>query len=199
MKNKKKIILVAILALVFMITIPQAVSARKGVGIVWGTETVIVSENSVHCVEYGLYNPWDEDVLASLTVDGDLKQVVENEESETKLIKANTLHDDAIPVELCFKIKEVYEKDCAVGEFLLCEQDCDCEQVSYSGEISVIEEGNKITGGFAGSKTALGVTVPLKLKVKCEEYKDYASAYVIVIAIVLMLIGLTLYKRRKKH
>ena len=193
---KKYIVLV--FTIIFLISLTQVSLARKGVGIVWDTETEIVNEDSVHCVQYGVYNPWDEDVTAVLSVSKELKDVIVMEESESKYIAAETFHNKSVPIEFCFRIAKIYSEDCIMGS-TLCEQTCSEEQVEYEGKIIAMEKAGGMTGGSAGSATALGVSVPLKLRVKCVPHpRDYGPIYVVVIIIALILLGMVLAKAKRK-
>ena len=188
----------ALLVLTFSILLlSPAASARKGVGILWITEKEIVNELSPHCIEYGVYNPWDEEVNAMLTVSEPLKPVVHGEESETKLIPGGTTHDKAQNVRLCFQVPKVYPADCLIGE-LVCEQTCQAEEVSYKGEVMVMEVKAAGTTGAMGSATALGVSVPLSLRVRCNPYaRDWLPVYATVIVVVGAAICGVLYKKHR--
>ena len=194
MKNKFISVIIVILLLFLL---PQAAEARKGVGIVWNTENEIVNEDSTNCIEYGLYNPWDEDVNAYLSVSDELKDIITSEHSEPKVIKGKTMHNAAVPVKICFKIAKVYSEDC-LWNGQICEQRCEESQVIYTGKIKTMEKESGLLSG-AGSATALGVSVPLTLKVRCNSHsRDWSLVYIIVIGVVLSAIGILLYKRRGK-
>lgn len=194
MKFRHLIILV--LLIVFL---SFTVQARKGVGLVWDTQTAIVYENSEHCVRYGIYNPWEDDVNAILSVSDELKDVIINEDSEEKLITAGTFHEYAVPMEFCFKIAKTYEEDCWIPG-LFCKQECNIDPVQHEGKVIAMEapsEGG--SGSIAGSATSLGVSVPLKLKVKCKEHaREMTPLYILIIVIVLIIIGTILWKRKNK-
>ena len=194
----KKLILLLILLFTFSL-LSSTILARKGVGIVWDTETEIVTENLVHCVQYGIYNPWEEGVNAILSVSSELKDVITTEESETKFIKAGTTHDIAAPIEFCFKVAKTYEEDCLIGN-LVCEQKCEDPQIIYEGKIVVMEMPEGTSAGAAGSATALGVSVPLKLKVRCDPHpREWTLVYVVIIVVVIILIFLILLQKRKNR
>ncbi len=185
------------LAFIFSLSFFQPAFARKGVGIAWSTETEMVTEGSTKCIRYGIYNPWDEDINVTLSVSSELKSVITKEESETKLIKSGTSHNNAVPVEFCFEIAKVYEENCLIDS-VLCEQNCEEPEVSYEGKIMVMEkqEGGNVTG-TTGSATSLGVSVPLKLRVKCNQHpRDWTLVYVVVIVISIMLIALILHRKK---
>lgn len=185
------------ITLVLILIAPAIVDAKKGVGIVWDTETEIVAEDSVHCVQYGIYNPWDEDVNAILDVSDELKDVIANIDTEPKFISAETYHEEAIPVEFCFKVANIYEDDCLLGN-VMCKQVCEQEETTYSGKILVKEEPQE-SSQETGSSTSFGVSVPLNLKVKCTETgRDWTFAYLLIIVAVLILIAILLYKRKEQ-
>ncbi len=191
-----KKIATVLLVLALVVLMASQASARKGVGLKWSTETEIVNENSEHCIEYGVYNPWDEDVRVSLGVGGELQQVVTSQESEVKLIPAHTYHNESIPVTLCFTVPKVYKEDCMLGDFL-CEQKCEQDQVVYNGEV-VANEVKEGGAGAMGSATALGVSTDLKLKVNCVKHgRDWSLVYIVVIVVVVLLLIGFLYKRKK--
>jgi len=193
MKSRVAIAFVSMVLVALLLS--AAGSARKGVGIKWLTETEMVTENTQHCIEYGIYNPWDEDVNVFLSVSGGLTEVITSEHSEPELVPGDTLPDKAIPVRLCFTVSKVYQDDCWLGCF--CEQKCEQSEVAYDGKIVAIEAPGGEVG--TGSATGLGVSVPLKLRVRCAPFgRDWTLAYVIIIIVVLILIWFFLKKRKKK-
>jgi hypothetical protein len=194
---KKRIIFLVLMVLLVVIVLSQVGFARKGVGLVWTTESEVVQEGTKHCVEYGIYNPWDEDVTAVLSVSGELENVITKKESETTFIKAGTSHTDAEPIDFCFKVAKIYEKDCIMG--MLCKQTCEDPIVEYEGKIVAEEEATGETGGTAGSTTSLGVSVPLKLRVSCEAHdRNWTLLYVAVIILALIAILVVFYSKKEK-
>ena len=183
------------LLLLLCVVLAFPVAARKGVGIVWNTETEIVKEGTNYCIEYGIYNPWDEDVNALLSVSEEFKPIVNNEESEPRLVEGGTKHDRAVPINLCFDIDNVYQQDCLFGDFF-CQQKCDVQPVTHEGKIVVMEETTGSAG--MGSSTTLGVSVPLKLKVQCNAHpRDWTLAYLALAILLSILIIIVLLRRRK--
>lgn len=195
MKDRRAIL---ILFIVFALILSTSVFARKGVGIVWNTETEIVNEGSKHCIEYGVYNPWEDDVKATLGVSSELEDVIVEMDTEAKFIKAGTLHDMAVPVDFCFEIADVYSKDCLLGNFV-CEKRCEESEIVYEGKVMAREEGEEGAEGAVGSATSLGVAVPLRLRVKCSAYaRDYTLVYAVVIVVALILILWIVYRKHKR-
>jgi len=193
---KTKMIL-AIAFLAAILVLPSAASAMKGVGIVWDTEVEIVDSGATRCVQYGVYNPWSEDVTAELTVSDELKSVITNAESEAKAIPANTMHQNAIPIEFCFRAPKVYPENCMLGN-QFCEQTCDMPEVTYSGKIIAIEKSSGSSG--TGSATAVQTAVPLVLKVRCAAHGvDWTLAYVVIIVLAITAMSTVIYKRKKKR
>ena len=169
------------------------VNASKGVGLIWNTQTEIINENIKQCIEYGVYNPGSQEVNVYLEAEGNIKNVAEKVESKPKLIQPGTEHEDAIPLEICFYIPEVYDKDCLIGNYI-CKQTCQGEEISYDGSVNAYEviEQNQVGGSAAG----LGVSAPLTLMIKCSEHsRDWSLLYIIIIIIVGLLIGLNFYKK----
>ena len=107
------------------------------------------------------------------------------------------MHDKAVPINFCFEIKKIYKEDCLLGN-MLCEQKCNEELISYSGKIFVNEEPSKAEG--FGSATSLGVSVPLKLTVKCKpSARDWTLGYSILVVVSLLLIILILQRRKQRR
>jgi hypothetical protein len=176
----RKLLLLLILIIFLM---PNAF-ATKGVGIVWTLESAEIPSDDVSCLSYGVYNPFDDDVSASLFVEGELEEISTN--SEAKLVESGTSHDEAVSLDLCFDTSEVYEGDCILGFF--CEQTCDFEDKRYSGDVVVKEIKDTAIGKITGSATTAMASVPLTLKVKCQKQERsmillYAFAGLIIMFI----------------
>jgi len=177
----------------FLLLLPLA-AAEKGVGIMWATQSEMVKEGQINCVEYKVYNPFDENTNIFLTASGNLAPLVKD--SDAVLVPAGTTHDKAIPISLCFDIPKVYSKDCTAG--VICEQTCSEAEVSYTGEILAAEKSTAGTGAeAAGSATRAVASAPLTLKVACEKSgKNWMP--VIAVIIVLALIAAFIALRKKK-
>lgn len=190
--NKR--ILVFVLVLLLFLNISYA---RKGVGIVVNSQSEVVEENREVCINYGIYNPWDEDVRAALETEGEINQILSNYKSEERLIPAGTLHNNALTVKLCFGVLDVYKDDCLVGN-LLCEQKCEQPQVIYSGDVAVIEKSAQGQDS-TGSQTSLGVSAPLTIKVNCQKSpRNYTPLYFALFIIVLIIFVIWLLSKNKK-
>lgn len=172
-------------------------------GLVWKTESEFIKEGETNCIEYGLYNPWPEDSNAALYVSGDLVDLADRYKTEIRLIKANTLHENAIYDKLCFTApKNVYKEDCILPT-VGCQQTCNLGNVIYEGQISAISDNKKV-GESGGSNVLTAASAPLSFVVKCEEHpRDYKNAYlysIIIIALIIVftLLGFKKSKQRKK-
>ncbi|MCP3682824.1 MAG: hypothetical protein GY861_09060 [bacterium] len=190
-----KIKILIILALIFCMIIPQAAVARKNVGLIWDTQTEIVFEGSTHCTQYGVYNPWDEDVNVVLSVSEELKDVIRAENSDGEFVPTRTLHENSIPIEFCFKVANVYEKDCLIGDFF-CKKTCGEDDLAFEGKVIAMEKTE------TKEKIPLGVSVPIIIKVKCEgEYTDLSTIYsavgAIAILALLIIVILSYFRKRK--
>ncbi len=140
-----------------------------GVGLKWDKESVMVDENQRNCISYSVYNPWPEESYIQLELSNDeLKDVLIEQEAETKLVPSNTFHNDAIPVEFCFKVPKVYKKDCLLL-FLLCKQECQEEQKVYSGK--VIAKTVPPPNQMGGSATTAAISAPLNVRVTCKAFE----------------------------
>ena len=185
--------------LLLLILLTNTIDAKSGVGIVWMTEVETAYENTRHCIDYGLYNPWDEDIKVSLKVGGELSSIISDINSPVQTIKSFTSSKDPVISRICFKIPEVYEKNCILGA-LLCEKKCEEPEVKYDGYISAKEE--KIDEfDKSGSSVALDVAAPLKIKVACEKTeRSYTILIVILIILILLaLIAWFIIKKKKRY
>jgi hypothetical protein len=135
-------------------------------------------------------------VNAVLSVSGELNGIITDERSGTAVIKAETYHDNAVPVELCFTVGSVYGKDCLAGNYL-CEQSCTADEFTYTGKVSVSEEASGDSTGF-GSRTSVGVSAPLTLRVRCNAHgRSYLPVFSVLLAISAATIAVVAYQRRR--
>lgn len=194
MKIKEVNIMRKLILLMMVIMLSSFVLA--GVGIKWSQESAVINENGKACMSYEVYNPWPEDTFVTIELSGELKEILTLQEVETKLIPADTPSSNAIPVEFCFKVPKVYERDCWIFG-LICEQDCNEEQKIYSGEVLVKSVASEINGG--GSATTMAVSAPLNIKIQCIAHaRDFTLIYVLGIIISIIIIAVLLSKRYRK-
>jgi hypothetical protein len=192
--NKQILIVFGILFLI----IPM-VSA--GIGISWDRENSLIHENEKTCLTYKIYNPFDGDVYVEISLSEELEEIITYQESETKLIPSQTSSANAIPVTFCFKTPKVYEKDCLIGDSLICKQECTEDMKIFSGEVEISEVGGPEieSGGSGGSKTAMSVSAPLRIKVRCVPHsRDYSLVYLTVAIIAAILLAINLFRLKKK-
>ena len=189
---KKNKIVGSIITLILILLCAQFVFA--GVGIKWNQESALVNEGEKTCLIYSVYNPWPENTYVSIEPSDELKTMLTLQDVESKLVPANTASTQAIPIQFCFKIPNIYSKDCWVGNFL-CKQECKEEQKLYDGSVNVksVPPGAQMSG-TGGSATTMSVSAPLKIKVRCVAYgRDFTLAYIIIaiisaIAVIILLI-----------
>lgn len=162
------------------------------VGITWRTEGGYVDEMSEKCIKYWTYNPSSKDINVKVEVTDSLKEVVVGGPSESVFIEAGTGPGEAKEINFCFKVPRIYEADCLIGNFL-CEQTCQQPEKKYSGEILMSEA--PMEGSGSGSGVSAAAAAPLNLMVRCVPYeRNWIPAYVAGIVIVLLIIGILLYK-----
>ena len=168
------------------------------VGIKWYTEGEVVNENSEKCIKYGAYNPSGNDIKVKIEVTDSLKDIISGESFEDKIVKAATKSSEAEEINFCFKVPEVYEKDCLIGN-LVCEQRCEQETKSYSGDVIMTEALVGTGGGAAGSGATIAASAPLELVVSCVKHdREWGLVYITAIIIVLCIFGIWLYKKYSK-
>ena len=139
--------------MIIFIVLFSPVLALKGVGIKYVTEHITAGEGKETCLSYGVYNPWDEKIVAELTADGELEQFIRRINS--KRIAAGTNSGDAIKINVCFEIPK--------GTLDSCD-----EPKVFEGSVVAREQKNTLLGG-SGSATTTLVSAPLTLEVVCSE------------------------------
>jgi len=193
MKKEVTVFAGVILALALM----QAASA--GVGIKWDQESFLVNEGARVCLTYGVYNPWPDASNVQIVLPDNLKTLLISQEAETKLIPANTPSSAAIPVEFCFKVPQIYAKNCLIGGFL-CSQECKEEQKVYEGQVSVVSvPGSEDIIGSGGSATQASVAAPLRLKIVCNPHStDFSLLYMVLGVVAVIGIVIILFRKYRK-
>jgi len=194
-KNKMKIkrgdTMKIFLGLIVFIMLFSFVSA--GVGIKWTEESVLIDEGKEACLTYYVYNPWDEDSTALISLSENLLGVLTMQETETKFVPAQTSSNEALPIKFCFKSPKVYPRNCLIGDELICEQQCNAEQKVYTGEVLISSVPGDSTGG---SSTRMVVSAPLRIRVKCVPHgRDYTLVF-LVLAIMSLIAIILLLKRK---
>lgn len=196
--NKFSVLIVVFLVLLFSFSVYA--EGRKGVGLMWNTESVLIEEGNDGCIIYGIYNPWDLDVTAQLDISDSLREIFKDYKSVPKFIPAKTYSNSSEEVEICFYVPEVYPKDCLIGGFV-CEKSCDYDMKTFEGSVMVNEVRDESYGGITGSAVSLGVSSPLRVRVKCvESSRDWTLVYVFVFVIsVIMVISLVYLRNNSKN
>lgn len=193
--NKK----IGVVSCMFVLVLAMVSLVSAGIGLKWSEESLIIDEREKYCMTYSVYNPWPENTYAEIGVSDELKEILIDYESEVKLIPSNTKNTESIPVEFCFKVPQVYERDCWIGNFI-CKQECKEEQRKYNGEVLAKSIGtNSQIGGSGGSTTSVAVSAPLKLRVNCNAHKrDFTIIYVLSALISIIIITIILIKKYRK-
>jgi hypothetical protein len=191
LKFKKGILFLVLMSLILI----PLVSA--GVGIKWGQESSLVKEGKKTCLTYEVYNPWPEETWVTIEAQGNILDIITSKQAETKLIPANTPSTNAIPLEFCFVVPNIYPQDCWIADKLMCKKDYNGEFKLYSGEIlvkSVPAPAN--SGGSGGSTTAMAVSAPLKIRVDPNNHsRDFSLLYIIIAIISLIVVVFILKKK----
>lgn len=190
-------------SVISFILILMMIAPLASAGILWNEESKLVPENTKTCLTYSVYNPFDSDAYYQVKLIGELADIIVSSESETKFVPAGTFHDDALPIEFCFKTPRVYEQDCLVGGFI-CKQTCEEPMKVYEGQVEVIklsEEETKIGEGSGGSTTQISEVAPSRVRVQCTPSdRNYGSVYALIalIAGILLWINIVNTKKPKK-
>ncbi len=139
-------------SLVILLVLMTPALAVKGVGIKFGLEYTTLSAGQETCLDYKVYNPWDEDVKIELAAGGELEPFFES--SEKKDVAAHTSSGEAIPLEICFSLPAMSEEE--------------CEGVTYVGEVLAREAVTSTVGG-TGSAAVVVASAPLTIEPICGE------------------------------
>ena len=170
----------------------------SAVGIKWYTESEYVYEGDEKCILYGAYNPSSNDIKVKIEVSGELASIIQGASTEDKIIAARTPSKNAENINFCFKVPEVYEKDCLIGGFV-CAQTCEEEVKNYNGEVTMTEQIISQGGAAIGSGTSIAASTSLALTVKCNKSsRNWTPVIILGIIIVLILIGIVLYRKYRK-
>jgi hypothetical protein len=185
-----------VLLLVAVFVSVNLVSA--GVGIFHDVEGLRLNEGESGCLNYAVFNPYEEEANVEISVSEGVKEYLVSQEADSKLVPANTASADALPVEFCFEVpKGVYDESCFLG-FLFCKQSCDPENpVTYSGEIEMLEDSGD--AGSTGSATGISVTAPFSLEVICDSSSGSTYSFFVITAVILgVLIVMMVFSRMKR-
>jgi len=193
MYNSQKVIMKKLVLLVILLLLVKP--AFAGVGIVYSTTRQAVNEETTSCVPYGIYNPWEQDATVILTASEEFSEF--NPRSEETFVVAATSSKDALAVDLCFRIPEVYEEQCWFWRFG-CEQTCNGEDIIYSGNVLASEQ-KALGGAGTGSSTIVSASAPLEIRIRCKEHARSWESLVALIGAVIIAIGGGIAWNRARH
>jgi hypothetical protein len=192
--KKRSDLMIGMFLLVLLIPLVSA-----GVGIKWDKESILLGEGEEACITYSAYNPFEGDTNARIELSEELSEVLITQETETIQIPGETGHEEAIPVEFCFRApRGVYKKDCLFLN-MFCEQKCEADMKEFAGEVAVVEISDSNIEGEGGSATTMAVAAPLNVRIKCNPHtRDFSLIY-IVVALIALIIIITIVSKRLKH
>jgi len=166
------------LSLILILFLIPSTFAVSGAGLKYNFEYVELLEKAEHCLNYGVYNPYDSDSLISLSAEGDFQDYVI--ESEPTNVPANTNANNELRKDICFKIPKIVES-CEEGKVL---------------EGQIIASTSPSTEGIG---TALAVSAPLEMKVNCNDSSQVNLIYfVIPFIIISTLVGLFQFRKNSR-
>ena len=124
--------------------------ADSGVGIKYAFEHADAIQEDVTCLTYGVYNPFNTPITATIVVEGDFSEYQYRQKNLE--LDAYTYSNTSEELDICFKVPKLVE---------------DCESpVKLTGSVVVTTIGdNKFQGSGAAAK--VGVSAPLELNVIC--------------------------------
>lgn len=194
---KKAVISLVLLGFLMFSIFPIA-SVRAGVGIVWNQESALVPENSNVCLTYGIYNPWPQESYVKIQLSDPLQAIAKAYSSKVTTIPANTSHDNSVPVKFCFRTPKVYNETCLLFNTFLCKQTCSGQMKEFRGDVQVVQlsTAQVESGGSGGSSTAMSVSAPLNVKVKCVAHGTNYSIVFLLIGIIALAILIFKFRKR---
>jgi hypothetical protein len=189
--NAIKIILIL---LIFTLFLPVA-KADVGIGIRWGIEELFLNDFEEKCISYSIYNPFDTEVTAQVSVEGEIAALVKSIDPTQVYLPAYTgaPNDNAAKlankkdVKICFyanffRWPPFYPKD-------------------YKGAVIASALPGKIE--TTGSAAVSAVQAPLTVRVgSIQMFYAFIGVLCFIIAVVafsLLLLKKKLLKRKKKY
>tara|TARA_B100000073_G_scaffold10763_1_gene8996 strand:+ start:532 stop:1164 length:633 start_codon:yes stop_codon:yes gene_type:complete len=166
------------LSLLLILFIIPSAFAVSGAGLKYNFEYVELIEKETHCLNYGIYNPYDSDSLISLTAEGEFEDF--QIESEPTNVPANTNANNELRKDICFKIPKVVDS-CEDGKLL-------------KGQVIA-----STVPSSEGIGTALAVSAPLEMKVNCNESSFNVLFFVVPFVLISTLFGIIQIMRYSKN
>jgi hypothetical protein len=205
-----------VVGLISLILVSSA-HALPAVGLKTTTASAFAREDTISCVEYGIYNPADistSDALVKLFATGDFGALYIPE--EPTFVKLGTPSKEAVPKRICFNIPKTYEW-CLIDRFLCmptnpcpeseacakspggaaCE-DCLAKLVWLKGDVIAQPFIPPPSPGMTGSAVAYSVASKLELIITYSP--DWLPFYIHLAVIILLaaaIIGGLGYRARK--
>ena len=166
------------LSLLLILFIIPSAFAVSGAGLKYNFEYVELIEKETHCLNYGIYNPYDSDSLISLNAEGEFEDF--QIESEPTNVPANTNANNELRKDICFKIPKVVDS-CEDGKLL-------------KGQVIA-----STVPTSEGIGTALAVSAPLEMKVNCNESSFNVLFFVVPFVLISTLFGIIQIMRYSKN
>lgn len=193
------------LLFIFMMTVIFLSVVSAGIGISTDSNSALLKEGGKVCLKnFKAYNPFSSDTFVTISVSDDLKNILTDQEAETKLVPAGTSSQNAIPIEFCFKVPDdVYEKERApvplVGNVVY-KRDCTGQEMkTYTGEVILQSVPGAAGTGYAGSSTVMSVSSPLNVRVQCNDQPwRLTPVYIFMAVLSAGVVGFVLFRRYRK-
>jgi hypothetical protein len=193
MDEKTKLLIILI---VLSSVLPEIVKSDVGIGLSYNSQAIVVDDLKENCIVYSLYNPFDTDVTARLTVQDDIKRYVSRIEPSEVFLPGyhgdpndkNAKLANKADVRLCFygnplRWPPFYPKDYGSGVVAS----------SARGRVS----------GATGAATVSSVSAPLLLRLgSIQSFYRFSGIIIITIMVVIfaiLKIKKKLPERKKKY
>ncbi len=164
--------------IILMLLLIPSTFAMSGAGLKYNFEYVELTEKSTHCLNYGLYNPYDSDSYLVLNAEGEHAEY--QVKSKSVLVPGNTGVDDEIRHDLCFKFPKLVES---------CE-----EGLLLSGKAVAKKDAES-----EGIGTALAVSSPLDIKLTCKDSNFNVMFFIIPFIFMLSMFGFFYIRKASRN
>lgn len=162
--------------------------ADTGIGLFTSTNAETIMEGNELCITYKVYNPFDTDIWATLSAEGELANLTTYTDKPV-LVPKGTSHQAGRDMKICFS-KENLHSDCLIGA-AFCRS---CEPKTYSGSVVAHTTGG--AGGGSGSSTTAAAGQALRLSVNCNPNPPLPFRYLVYAAGTAVFAGILWWAKK---
>lgn len=153
--------------------------ADMGIGLFTSTNAETIMEGNELCITYKVYNPFDNDIWATLSAEGELANLTTYTDKPIPVPKY-TSHNEGKPMKICFS-KENLHTDCLIGA-AFCRS---CAPRAYSGTVSATTAA--APGSGSGSSVSAASGQALRLTIACNPNPPLPFRYLVYVGGIAVL------------